>query len=62
MNLNEEALSKETIERYLNVPHVWLVTADAALSTAPFDERITLINSVLKPGFARLSRQLPYGP
>jgi Flp pilus assembly CpaE family ATPase len=26
----EEALSKETIERYLNVPHVWLVTADAA--------------------------------
>jgi adenosine deaminase len=40
----------------------WLTLNAMKSAFAPFDERITLINSVLKPGFARLARQLPYGP
>ena len=34
----------------------WLTINAMKSAFAPFDERITLINSVLKPGFARLSR------
>ncbi len=33
----------------------WLTVNAMKSAFAPFDERITLINSVLKPGFARLS-------
>jgi adenosine deaminase len=39
----------------------WLTLNAMKSAFAPFDERITLINSVLKPGFDRLSSQLPYG-
>jgi adenosine deaminase len=34
----------------------WLTINAMKSAFAPFDERITLINSVLKPGFARLSQ------
>ena len=40
----------------------WLTINAMKSAFAPFDERITLINSVLKPRFARLAHQLPSVP
>ena len=67
-----KALSKETIERYLNVPSIWLVTADAAAVQAAENSGQTLRKALpdqpgrrrhhgRRPGHSRHSLR-PNGP